>query len=200
MSRSDIEFLYEWDSQAVWEILHKMRPADAREVFAMMPSNDPADLFARLQLVQQTLAVIEIAFKPTLLGRPVGFLAVSLESPRVGRAHLIATPEMRKRDFAIWAEGIRATLPDKCRAAGLHRVHCSTMLDHKEAHLFLDACNMAPEGIEHGIGREGEDFVRWVGTLTSIEDEDERDRLRARSGFWTAMMQAQQPKEDKRCA
>lgn len=174
---SDLEFLYGWDSRAVWRVLHGMRAADAREVFAMMPSDDPAAIFARMQMLHETMPVIEIAFKPTLMGRPVAFLAVTLESPRVGRVHMVATPEMRPRDFAVWAQGIRAAVPDQCVAAGLHRVHCSTMATHAAAHTFLAHCGMAPEGLERSLGRNGEDFVRWVTTRRMLADGAERARI-----------------------
>lgn len=171
-----------WNGDAVRHVLHHMRPADAEEAFARLPGDDPDQLYLQLLCLRETAPWFETVWKPDLMGRPVAFGCITLTSPGVGAVWMVATPEMRLADFADWAERINGLLPETLVGAGLHRVEAHVMVRHRAAKRFMLECGMAFEGPEHRLGRQGEDFERWValkewfvgaaGEPETVEEED----------------------------
>src|SRR5690625_3562072 len=129
-----------WDAGAVRHVLHRMRPLDAEEVFALQPHDDPDRLFAMLIMVEPSMTFAQIAWRRLLPGQPIAFLTITPSTPRVAEASMIATPEMGAEDFRAWAAHLREVLPGICQRAGIRRLQCRSLSTHRAAHRFLQNC------------------------------------------------------------
>lgn len=163
----------EWDTQAAFHILTHMRPLDAQEVYACMARDEPEDIFAHWVNMRQLRQFTEIVWSPNALaGQPVAILNLFAVSPGVANAAMIATPDMPRRGFVVWAKRLRRLMPDICRQAGLHRLQCQSIEGHEAAHKFLHWCGWQREGIARGLGRNGEDFINFSAVAADFDDHE----------------------------
>lgn len=162
----------DWDMQAIFRVLTNMRPSDAEEVFACMERDEPEDIFAHWVAMRRLTHLTEVVWSPNLLeGQPVAVLNIVSVSPGVATASMIATPEMTKRGFVVWAKRLRKIMPDICRQAGLHRLQCQSITGHSSAHQFLKNCGWKREGTARALGRNGENFINFSAIASDFEDQ-----------------------------
>ena len=161
-----------WDPNAAWWIMQNMRPRDAVEVFALRPTNDPADLFCEFQIMREQLAMVAtLRVRIDGLFVPAALFAVRSMQIGVGQGVMFATPDIRARDLLVLAHWVRATAPRALTRAGLHRVQALSLDGYDEARHFMTACGLRYEGREDRVGKCRETFHRWIALAEDFEAE-----------------------------
>lgn len=142
-------------------VCRNMRALDYAEVFATRPDDDPWALFIDLATVAPVCPWIEIA-RPATSTTPVALFGVAPQSPRVGSAFLIATPEFTLGHARQIARRIRDVMVPALIEAGFHRVEAQSLASYAWAHRFMRHAGARSEGVRVSIGKAGEDFETFV--------------------------------------
>lgn len=144
---------------AVSYLAHNMRDEDAREIFNTLNHDDP-DKLARETCLATALGKAGVAFRN---GRPTGIAGVSPIRSGVWAAWAFGTVE--------WSLGImdltrfiKRDLRDYLERQGAHRLQCESRFDHVTAHRWLEMLGARREGVLHGYGRDGSDFIQFAWT------------------------------------
>lgn len=160
-----------YDPSCALRVILSMRAADAREVYASRPADDPWALFGDVHATQAASLWFEMLFRPDLLGAAVAFFGVSPRAPGVGSAYMIATDELAPLDALALARRVRRVVIPAMIAAGLRRVDCESMEGHAQAHAFLRwAGATAAAAPRRAIGRNGEDFREFAWLAADLRE------------------------------
>lgn len=150
-----------------------MRSADEREIYGLMPFNNP------FLLAKHTLASMERGFGVmALLGeRPVAVLGFTELTPRVLTAWAYATDEFPRVAFHLTRFVLKSLRP-ALLASPAHRLQADSRFDHVEAHNWLRVLGFRVEGRVHQLGKDGADYIRfyqlkeWYNDVHSPKDAE----------------------------
>jgi hypothetical protein len=136
---------------AALAVTRRLRPADAREIFAVRWDDDPAALAADC-LAPETVGWI------LGLERPITILGAAPLHPGVWQVHCMGTAEFPRIAVALTRFVARRMIPALVEA-GAHRGECRSHAEHHQAHRWLARLGAACEGRLVAYGRGGEDFL-----------------------------------------
>lgn len=146
-----------------------MRPADAREVFALRSHDDPVrvayEIFAMLPRARMAFVagLDSEAWAAAFLG-----LWPMDESGGVLVANLIGTKRIARVAPALIAR-VRSVILPELIAQGVRRAECRVMQSHVSAREFLRACGAREEGILPDLGRNRETYIQCAWRLRDWE-------------------------------
>lgn len=140
---------------AVASIAWRMRPADWREITAMVELEDP-DIWAERIVPASRFGAVAL-WRDT----PTAALGAVQVRPGVFSLWMFATPDWPSVALAttLWC---RRVLERELLAAGAHRVECQSIAEHQVAHAWLRQFGLAPESWMPGFGKRGETFITFA--------------------------------------
>lgn len=152
---------------AVASIAWRMRPADWREITAMVELEDP-DIWAE-RIVPASRFGAVVLWRDT----PTAALGAVQVRPGVFSLWMFATPDWPSVALAttLWC---RRVLERELLAAGAHRVECQSIAEHQVAHAWLRQFGLAPESWMPGFGKRGETFITFARVADHVLVDAER--------------------------
>lgn len=150
-----------FEPEGVLYVLQNLMPHDQIEAFDLTAIDDAYQLFAAYTLsAPGYLAFFTI--RPSPLEQATAIMGLSLHSPGMGRAHLLATPDLHPRDAAYLARRIRTEMPNYMAQGQLHRVDCACLADHATAPAFLRAAGAKPEATLTAYGKSASTYHQFA--------------------------------------
>ena len=133
-----------------------MREADEREIYGLMPFNNP------FLLARHTLASMQNGFgvMACLNDRPVAVMGFTELTPNVLTAWAFATNEFKAVGFYLTRFALKSLRP-ALLASPAHRLQADSRFDHVEAHRWLVSLGFRAEGRVHQLGKDGADYIRF---------------------------------------
>lgn len=145
-----------------------MRPADAREIYALRPSADPYALVGEIALALPYALWAEVA---GVDGSPsaAAFFAVwpKGRSRALGDAALFATREFRALARPLVAH-LRGAVMPALVARGVRRVEARCMEPHRSARAFLLRTGARFEARLADFGPDGLAYLQFAWTLSAV--------------------------------
>lgn len=148
---------------AAYEVATRMRPEDAREIFACRWNDRLEDL------ALDALSCAPLAWEASFGGEPVAAYGVAQMRPGVVGVWLYATEKWPKVALSVTRHAKKAIHPALIEA-GIHRAECHSIEGHDVAHLWLTrALGMIKEAVHPGFGRRAETFFTFAWTARNVQ-------------------------------
>lgn len=153
-----VQLLTDVTYTALEYVCMNMRAADAREVYALRPHDNP------LQLAAESFAAIRGQGRGRIgwwRGRPAAVAAFTEAWPGTWEIWMFGTDEFRNCaiDLIRW---FRKEANDILKVCDGRRLQCDSAAYHEEAHRLIRAAGGVEEARFRKYGKHGDDFIRFV--------------------------------------
>lgn len=142
---------------AVEYIACRMRAADEREIYGLLPHNNP---FLLARYIVDLVNAGGFGVVACLGERPVAALGFIERHPRCLSAWAFATDEF-PRVAKTLTKFVLTELRPALIASPAHRLEADSRFDHLQAHAWLKVLGFREEGILHRFGKDGADYIRF---------------------------------------
>lgn len=136
-------------------VAENMQAADANEIYALRPNDDPESV------VQQVLRGVGYGWVLGHGTQPCTVIGIEPMWPGVWAAWMFSTANMQRAGRAVTKLARRVILPVWAEEGG-HRLECWSHDQHTVAHRWLEALGARPEQTANGYGKGGETFLCYA--------------------------------------
>lgn len=142
--------------EAVHFLIARMRQEDRDEIFALRWDDDDDALANEVMGYSGEMTRVWVVD-----GQPASILGTHPTRPGVWRCWGFGT-EQWPLVVASMTRHIRRFIVPALLRGGVHRIECIAAASHASARKWLESCGGVLEGTQHGLGRNGEDYVTYV--------------------------------------
>lgn len=135
-----------------------MRDCDKQEIYALRSYDNPLQLASDAHAAIRNMGRGRISW---VNGRPAAVAAFTEEWSGVWYVWMFGTDDFRAAAIPL-LRWVRKEANDILEVCAGHRLHCDSMVGHDEAHKMIKAMGGLPEFTMRKLGKNGEDFTRFV--------------------------------------
>lgn len=146
------------DYNSVEYVVLNMRACDREEIYALRAHDNPLQLAMEAHAAIRNMGRGRIAWVD---GKPAAVAAFTEEWPGVWYVWMFGTNDFKAAAIPLlrWVRTEANEILSVCKG---HRLHCDSMVGHDEAHKMIKAMGGLPEFTMRRLGKNGEDFTRFV--------------------------------------
>lgn len=135
-----------------------MRACDREEIYALRNYDNPLQLAMDAHAAIRNLGRGRISW---VKGKPAAVGAFTEEWSGVWYVWMFGTDDFKAAAIPL-LRWVRQEANDILTVCKGHRLHCDSMVGHDEAHKMIKAMGGLPEFTMRKLGKNGEDFTRFV--------------------------------------
>lgn len=136
----------------------QMRACDREEIYALRNYDNPLQLAMDAHAAIRNLGRGRISW---VKGKPAAVGAFTEEWSGVWYVWMFGTDDFKAAAIPL-LRWVRQEANDILTVCKGHRLHCDSMVGHDEAHKMIKAMGGLPEFTMRKLGKNGEDFTRFV--------------------------------------
>jgi hypothetical protein len=153
--------LHDIEPVGLAHVVHNMREADVREIFATTNASTPQEYVDEMMILKRAGLCGWIASQDDV---PIAALGIMPMWHNVVNVWMFATDDFPKIALQL-TRFVRRNIVPALKSGGIHRAQCFSMDGHVVAQRWLEVLGAKREGVAKAFGKSGEDFTLYSWTL-----------------------------------